>query len=88
MTSASRRKLAIRVEGARQHNLRDLSLVLPKGRLIVVTGVSGSGKSSLVFDVLAADSQRQLNESFPAFVRARLPHRSRPDVEEIVGLGW
>ena len=77
----------VRVVGARQHNLRDVSLTLPKQKLTVVTGVSGSGKSSLVFDVLAAESQRQLNETFPAFVRTRLPHRGRPEVDRITGLG-
>jgi excinuclease UvrABC ATPase subunit len=63
----------IRIPGARENNLRDVSVELPKHRLIVVTGVSGSGKSSLVFDTIAAEAQRQLNETFTTFIRNRLP---------------
>ena len=58
----------IRVRGARENNLKNVSLDLPKRRLTVFTGVSGSGKSSLVFDTIAAESQRMINETYPAFV--------------------
>ena len=76
----------IQVTGAREHNLKDLSLAIPKGTLTVVTGVSGSGKSSLVFDTIAAESQRQLNETFTSFVRNRLPSYGQPDVDAIENL--
>ncbi len=74
------------VHGARTNNLRSVSLEVPKRRLVAFTGVSGSGKSSLVFDTIAAESQRQLNETFSAFVRQRLPHYGTPDVDFIDGL--
>jgi excinuclease UvrABC ATPase subunit len=76
----------IHIEGAREHNLRNVSLGVPKHRLVVFTGVSGSGKSSLVFDTIAAEAQRQLNETFSAFVRNRLPRYGRPDVDSIGNL--
>lgn len=63
-----------------------MSLSVPKHRLVVFTGVSGSGKSSLVFDTIAAEAQRQLNETFSAFVRNRLPRYGRPDVDSISNL--
>ncbi|MDA0635964.1 excinuclease ABC subunit UvrA [Nonomuraea sp. MCN248] len=72
--------------GLRQNNLRDVSLRLPKGRLIVFTGVSGSGKSSVVFETIAAESQRQLNETYSAFIRNRLPKHERPRAERLAGL--
>ena len=71
---------------ARQNNLKGVSLRIPKGRLTVFTGVSGSGKSSLVFGTIAAESQRQLNETYPAFIRNRLPKFERPDAEVIENL--
>ncbi|MFH8282487.1 ATP-binding cassette domain-containing protein [Streptomyces antibioticus] len=74
---------AIRVTGARENNLKNVSLTIPRGRLTVFTGVSGSGKSSLVFDTLAAEAQRQLNETFTAFVRNFLPDQGRPDVDAV-----
>ncbi|WP_163511669.1 ATP-binding cassette domain-containing protein [Fodinicola acaciae] len=74
------------VRGAREHNLKDIDLTLPKRQLIVVTGVSGSGKSSLVFDTIAAESQRQLNETYTTFVRNRLPRYGQPDVDSIDNL--
>ncbi|GAA3440054.1 ATP-binding cassette domain-containing protein [Kutzneria kofuensis] len=73
----------VRVMGAREHNLTGVDVDLPKRVITVVTGVSGSGKSSLVFDTIAAEAQRQLHETLPAFVRSFLPHRSRPDVDII-----
>jgi excinuclease UvrABC ATPase subunit len=73
----------IRVVGAREHNLADIDVDVPKRQLTVVTGVSGSGKSSLVFDTIAAEAQRQLYETLPAFVRGFLPSYGHPDVDLI-----
>ncbi|RZQ59655.1 excinuclease ABC subunit UvrA [Amycolatopsis suaedae] len=77
---------AITVTGAREHNLREVDVAIPAGSLTVVTGVSGSGKSSLVFDTIAAESQRQLNQTHTAFVRNRLPGFGRPDVDAVENL--
>jgi excinuclease UvrABC ATPase subunit len=77
---------AIEVRGARENNLRDVSLDIPKRALTVVTGVSGSGKSSLVFDTVAAESQRLINETYSAFVQNFLPHYGRPDVDSVDNL--
>ncbi len=74
---------AIRIVGAREHNLKNLDLQIPKKRLVIVTGVSGSGKSSLVFDTIYAEAQRQLLETFSAYARRRLPKSARPEVDEI-----
>jgi excinuclease UvrABC ATPase subunit len=71
------------IKNARIHNLRDISLEIPKHQVVVFTGVSGSGKSSLVFDTIYTEAQRQLVETFSTFARARLPKLSRPDVDEI-----
>jgi excinuclease UvrABC ATPase subunit len=76
----------IRVAGARENNLKNVTLNIPKERITVFTGVSGSGKSSLVFDTIAAESQRQLNETFNSFVRHRLPHYGQPDVDALENL--
>jgi excinuclease UvrABC ATPase subunit len=76
----------IRVTGARQNNLRDISIELPKRRLTVFTGVSGSGKSSLVFDTIAAESQRMINETYSAFVQGFMPTMARPEVDVLDGL--
>src|SRR5476649_2816634 len=76
----------IRVHGARVNNLKDVSVVLPKRRLTVFTGVSGSGKSSLVFGTIAADSQRLINETYSAFVQGFMPTQSRPEVDLLEGL--
>ena len=73
----------IEVRGARENNLKDVSLDIPKQKITVFTGVSGSGKSSLVFDTLAAEAQRQLNETFTAFVQGFLPSYGQPDVDRI-----
>jgi len=76
----------IRVQGARVNNLRDVSVEIPKRRLTVFTGVSGSGKSSLVFDTIAAESQRLINETYSAFVQGFMPTLPRPDVDVLRGL--
>ena len=76
----------IRVQGARENNLKDISLEIPKRRLTVFTGISGSGKSSLVFDTIAADSQRMINETYSAFVQGFMPNLARPDVDVLEGL--
>ncbi len=76
----------IRVHGARVNNLKDVSVTLPKRRLTAVTGVSGSGKSSLVFGTIAAESQRLINETYSAFVQGFMPTLARPDVDVLEGL--
>ncbi|MFC5791576.1 ATP-binding cassette domain-containing protein [Agromyces tardus] len=76
----------IRVQGARENNLKDVSVEIPKRRLTVFTGVSGSGKSSLVFDTIAAESQRMINETYSAFVQGFMPTLARPDVDVLDGL--
>ena len=76
----------IRVHGARVNNLKDISIELPKRRLTVFTGVSGSGKSSLVFGTIAAESQRLINETYSAFVQGFMPTMARPDVDVLDGL--
>src|SRR5438094_411479 len=76
----------IRVHGARENNLKDVSVELPKRRLTVFTGVSGSGKSSLVFATIAAESQRMINETYSTFVQGFMPTLSRPEVDVLDGL--
>src|SRR6201993_1013524 len=76
----------IRVHGARVNNLKDLSVEIPKRRLTVFTGVSGSGKSSLVFGTIAAESQRLINETYSAFVQSFMPALARPEVDVLDGL--
>ncbi|MFI6230915.1 ATP-binding cassette domain-containing protein [Micromonospora echinospora] len=76
----------IRVRGARENNLRDVSIEIPKRRLTVFTGVSGSGKSSLVFGTIAAESQRLINETYSAFLQGFMPTLARPDVDLLEGL--
>ncbi|MEU3444906.1 excinuclease ABC subunit UvrA [Streptomyces griseoincarnatus] len=76
----------IRVHGARENNLKDVSVELPKRRLTVFTGVSGSGKSSLVFDTIAAESQRLINETYSAFLQGFMPTLARPEVDVLEGL--
>src|SRR6187402_1448882 len=76
----------IRVQGARENNLKNVSVELPKRRLTVFTGVSGSGKSSLVFGTIAAESQRLINETYSAFVQGFMPTMARPEVDVLEGL--
>ncbi|MFV0132219.1 ATP-binding cassette domain-containing protein [Streptomyces sp. HMX87] len=76
----------IRVHGARENNLKDVSIEIPKRRLTVFTGVSGSGKSSLVFDTVAAESQRLINETYSAFVQGFMPTQARPEADVLDGL--
>src|SRR5688572_20855366 len=76
----------IRVQGARVNNLKDISVEIPKRRMSVFTGVSGSGKSSLVFGTIAAESQRLINETYSAFVQGFMPTLDRPEVDVLSGL--
>ena len=85
-THAADRHDLIRVLGARENNLKDVDVELPKRRLTVFTGVSGSGKSSLVFDTVAAESQRLINETYSAFLQGFMPTLARPDVDVLDGL--
>ena len=74
------------IRGLKQNNLKNVSLDVPKGKIVAFTGVSGSGKSSIVFDTIAAESQRQMNETYTAFMRGRLPKYEKPKVERIDNL--
>ncbi len=85
-TRAADQHDVIRVQGARVNNLRDVSVEIPKRRLTVFTGVSGSGKSSLVFGTIAADSQRLINETYSTFLQGFMPTIGRPDVDVLAGL--
>src|SRR6476646_8336838 len=76
----------IRVQGARENNLKDINIEIPKRRLTVFTGISGSGKSSLVFGTIAAESHRLINETYSAFVQGFMPTLARPDVDVLDGL--
>jgi excinuclease UvrABC ATPase subunit len=86
MSTAADSHDLIRVHGARVNNLKDVSVEIPKRRLTVFTGISGSGKSSLVFDTIAAESQRLINETYSAFVQGFMPTLARPDVDVLDGL--
>ena len=76
----------LRIRGARQHNLRNLDCDVPRNRLVVITGVSGSGKSSLAFDTIFAEGQRRYVESLSAYARQFLEQMEKPDVDSIEGL--
>ncbi|MDD6212906.1 MAG: excinuclease ABC subunit UvrA, partial [Clostridiales bacterium] len=76
----------IRIIGAVENNLKNVSVTIPKKKITVFTGVSGSGKSSLCLDTIAAESRRELNETFPSFVQQYLPKYGRPQVERIENL--
>ncbi|MEI7520868.1 MAG: excinuclease ABC subunit UvrA, partial [Thermoleophilia bacterium] len=77
---------AIRVVGAREHNLKDVSIEIPRDQLTVITGLSGSGKSSLAFDTLYAEGQRRYVESLSSYARQFLGQMDKPDVDDIEGL--
>src|SRR5580765_432292 len=77
---------ALRIRGARQHNLKNIAVDIPRDRLVVVTGVSGSGKSSLAFDTIFAEGQRRYVESLSAYARQFLEQMEKPDVDSIEGL--
>ena len=76
----------IKIRGLNQNNLKNISLDIPKNKIVVFTGVSGSGKSSIVFDTIAAESQRQMNETYSSWIRGRLPKYDKPNVELIENL--
>src|SRR5436305_7713726 len=76
----------IEIRGARENNLKNISLRIPKRKITIFTGVSGSGKSSIVFDTIAAEAQRLLYENFSMFVRTFLPHFSQPDTDALENL--
>src|SRR3989338_11425440 len=76
----------IKVKGAREHNLKNISVEMPRNKLICITGVSGSGKSSLAFDTIFADGQRRYVESLSAYARQFLRQMQKPDVDEIICL--
>lgn len=79
-------KQKIIVKGARENNLKNVSVEIPKHKITVFTGVSGSGKSSLVFDTIAAESQRMLNETYDSFIRHRLQQYGKPDADSMENL--
>jgi excinuclease ABC subunit A len=76
----------IEVQGAREHNLKNIDVTIPRNKLVVVTGISGSGKSSLAFDTIYAEGQRRYMESFSAYARGFIGEMERPDVDKISGL--
>src|SRR3954471_13067065 len=76
----------IEIRGARENNLKDVSLRIPKRQITIFTGVSGSGKSSIVFDTIATEAQRQLHENFSLFVRSFLTHYSQPEADAVENL--
>lgn len=76
----------IRLRGARENNLQNISLDIPKRKITIFTGVSGSGKSSIVFETIATESQRQLNETYSAYLRNFLPKYTQPDADSIENL--
>src|SRR5215217_5805622 len=85
-TVSAERNGFIEVQGARVHNLKNLDVKIPKNKLVVITGISGSGKSSLAFDTIFAEGQRRYMESFAAYARQFMGTMERPDVDKINGL--
>ena len=85
-SGASRDHNMLRIRGAREHNLKNVSLDIPKNKLVVITGLSGSGKSSLAFDTIYAEGQRRYAESLSAYARQFMEMRDKPDVDEMEGL--
>ncbi len=83
MAEADGKYGSIKIRGARENNLKEVSVDIPKRKITVFTGVSGSGKSSLVFGTIAAESQRLINETYPAFVQQFMPHYGQPDADEL-----
>ncbi|MEO1256385.1 MAG: excinuclease ABC subunit UvrA, partial [Bacteroidota bacterium] len=81
-----KKREVIEIIGAREHNLKNIDLTLPRNKLIVITGISGSGKSSLAFDTIYAEGQRRYMESFSAYARSFIGGMERPDVDKIEGL--
>jgi len=81
----NKKQLYLKVEGAKEHNLKNISVAIPRNKLVVITGVSGSGKSSLAFDTIYAEGQRRYMESFSAYARQFVGGFERPDVEQITG---
>ena len=77
---------SVRIKGARENNLQNIDVEIPRDKLTVITGVSGSGKSSLAFDVLYGEGQRRFMESLSAYARSRIPLVKRPDVDSVKGL--
>src|SRR6476661_8655741 len=86
MQAAKSKEEAIEVRGARTHNLKNISVSIPLNKMTIVTGVSGSGKSSLAFDTLYAEGQRRYVESLSAYARQFLERMDKPDVDEIIGI--
>ena len=78
----------IEIIGASENNLKHIDVTIPKGKLVVFAGVSGSGKSSLAFDTVAVESEREWQQSYPLFLRNKMPHYDRPKVDEILPLRW
>ena len=76
----------IEIYGAREHNLKNIDVTIPRNKLVVITGVSGSGKSSLAFDTIYAEGQRRYMESFSAYARSFIGNMERPEVDKIEGL--
>ena len=83
---ASPSEEVIEVLGAREHNLKNIDITIPKNKLVVITGISGSGKSSLAFDTIYAEGQRRYMETFGAYARQFIGEMERPDVDQITGL--
>ena len=86
MTKKKEREESIEVYGAREHNLKNIDVKIPRNKLVVITGVSGSGKSSLAFDTIYAEGQRRYMESFSSYARSFIGNMERPDVDKIDGL--